>query len=270
MNDKNNKIVPNYSFTLPPENSICKVDLSGFLIDDFKTFNPEGYTILCRVGETCNGLQYFPDTSTIILDHEQQSKLFQNFQELIPGLAKDLQITQEEALQKSYHFFSNTIVRVEPQGIQGKAYNTMKNLQNYVPISYTMKALSASKTMGIKGMNVIVGAPLTFVGATYIGAIFFGYAGVVAGNNPVGSVFNATSYVLSRPMRFVEITLNGVILRPVSQVIGLPLVLNGTQELLNGNGLSVEEFSKIGTAFDRICNSTLVKKAKDIYKILRS
>ena len=59
------------------------------------------------------------------------------------------------------------------------------------------------------GFKIISKAPLTFVGATYIGAMFFGYFGSVAGNNSVGLIFNSTSFVLSRPMRGVEITLDG-------------------------------------------------------------
>ena len=65
-------------------------------------------------------------------------------------------------------------------------------------------------------------------------------------------------------------TLNGLILRPISNLVGLPLILNGTQEMLNGRGMSIQEYAKIGIAFESISNSTAVKKAKEIYKIFRS
>ncbi len=125
----------------------------------------------------------------------------------------------------------------------------MKFTQNYVPMAYTSKAVSLLKISGRTGLQIINQAPLTFVGATYIGALFFGYCGSVAKNNAVGLVFNSTSFVLSRPMKGVEITLNGLILRPISNVIGLPLILNGTQEMLAGKGLSLQEYTKIGIAF---------------------
>ncbi len=64
--------------------------------------------------------------------------------------------------------------------------------------------------------------------------------------------------------------LNGLILRPISNFVGLPLILNGTQEMLNGQGISLQEYTKIGIAFEKITNSTAIKKAKGIYKILRS
>ena len=70
-------------------------------------------------------------------------------------------------------------------------------------------------------------------------------------------------------MRGVEITLNGLILRPISNTIGLPLVLNGTQEMLAGKGLSIKEYTKIGIAFERISNSKIIKKTKKIFRIFR-
>lgn len=251
---------------LPKENLFC--DISGFLIKDYQAFNPNGYTIVCHIGETCNGLQFFPESSTIILNQNQYSQLFQNFEQLIPNIAKDLQVSQQEASQKAYDFLSNTVIRVEPTGIQGKVYQTMKGIQNYVPVSHTVNLITTVKTAGQTGMQLVSKNPLTFVGATYVGSIFFGYVGAVAGNNAAGSIFNFTSYVLSRPMRVVEVVLNGIILTRLSETTGLPLVLNGTEELLNGKGLSLQEFKKIGAAFERICNSTVVQKAKDIYQIL--
>lgn len=69
----------------------------------------------------------------------------------------------------------------------------------------------ALKTRSRDGFELIGEAPLRFVGASYIVTIFFGYCGIVAGNNTVGSIFHFTSLILSRPMKFVEITLNGLI-----------------------------------------------------------
>lgn len=74
----------------------------------------------------------------------------------------------------------------------------MKSAQNYVPMYYTSKAVSIFKTTGMTGFEIISQAPLTFVGATYIGALFFSYWGSVAGNNTVGLVFNYTSFSYER------------------------------------------------------------------------
>jgi hypothetical protein len=146
----------------------------------------------------------------------------------------------------------------------------MRYGQNSVPMAYTFEAVSVLKTTGMTGIQVVVKASLTFVGATYIGALFFGYCGSIAGNNTVGRICNVTSFGLSRPMRGVEITLNSLILRPISNLVGLPLILNGTQEMLAGKGISFQEYAKIGIAFGRLSNSTVVKKTRKIYDILTS
>lgn len=255
---------------IPVESPICKINISGFSMDNFKTFDPKGYTILCRLGETCDVVHYFPATSKIVLDSNQQSQLLYSFQnELIPNIAKDLGISQEAGIETSVEFFSDKVVVVQPTGLQGKVYNIMRTVQNYVPMVHTSEVVSVLKTTGITGTKIVTQAPLTFVGATYIGALFFGYCGSVAGNNPVGSIFNFTSFALSRPMRGVEITLNGLILRPISNIVGVPLILNGTQEMLSGKGLSIEEYTKIGVAFERLNNSTAFKKIKKVYKAIR-
>lgn len=61
-------------------------------------------------------------------------------------------------------------------------------------------------------------------------------------------------------MRSVEITLNGLFLRPFSNVIGMPLILNGTQEMLAGKGLPMQEYTKIGIVFERLNNSIVLLK----------
>ena len=203
------------------------------------------------------------------METKNESQIFDNLQNFIPNVSKDLSISEEAAIEKSVDFFFDKQIYVEPKGIQGTIYNVIRGMQNYVPMVYTSKAVSVMKTTGLTGIKLVHQAPLTFVGATYIGSMFCSYAGGIAGNNPVGSVFNFTSFLLSRPMRGVEITLNGLLLRPVSNVIGIPLVLNGTQELLAGKGLTAQEYSKIAIAFERISNSTLVNKTKEIYKIIR-
>jgi len=48
----------------------------------------------------------------------------------------------------------------------------MNSGQNLVPMKYASEAVSILKTTGITGLQVITQAPLTFVGVTYIGAIF--------------------------------------------------------------------------------------------------
>jgi len=91
--------------TLPLRESICKIDISGYSLDNFRNFNPEGFTMLCHLGEASDGLRYFPKSSQIVLNTSQHSTLIKNFQRFIPNIAEDFEISQEAALQKSIDFF---------------------------------------------------------------------------------------------------------------------------------------------------------------------
>lgn len=267
---ESNQLVPIQPLKFSTGEAICKINLSGLSVDEYKMFNPDGYTIICNLQDLSNGLEFHANTSLIIFNTDQEKNFVQNYGQLIPDVAKEMGVNEEVALEKVGNFFSNSVVRVEPTGIQGRVYKTMKGLQNYIPFSYTIESVSLLKTTGITGLKIISNAPLTFVGVTYVGAAFFGYVGSVAGDNMLGVGLNATSYLLSRPMRGLEIVVNGLILGPISNTIGLPLILNGTQEILAGKGLSFQESVKIGLAFERMCNSKLVKKGKKIYQILRN
>lgn len=135
-----------------------------------------------------DGISYFPKKSKIVLDSNKQSQLISNlgnFDQFVPSISEDLGITQETALEKYVDFFSNTHVTVQPTGVQGRLYKIMKSVQNIILMAYTSEAVSILKTTGMTGVQIITKAPLTFVGATYIGAVFFGYFGNVAGNNTV-------------------------------------------------------------------------------------
>lgn len=212
----------------------CRIHISGYKLDNFKKFNPEGYTILCETSKYCDVLSFFPNTKTVVLEGNTQSyRLYSDFpNQFIPELAKEFDIDPASALEISKELFADKRVLVQPKGLQGKVYNIMRNIQNIGPVTHTFEAVSVLKTTGMTGVQIIVEAPLTFVSATYLAGMTCGYFGSIAGNNTVGLVLNTSSYVLTRPMRGVEITLNGLILQPLSNVTGLPLILNGTCEII--------------------------------------
>ena len=159
-------------------NRVCKVNVHGFTLAEYRKFNPNGYTILCNLGETCQGVTYFPNTATVVLDANGTSNLLYNFQNYyLPNLATDLQVTQTEALSTSVDFFQNKQVRINPTGIQGTVYRTMQSLQNYIPMTNLAQAVTSLRTTGVTGFEIITSAPLTFVGSTYVGAMFFAYCG---------------------------------------------------------------------------------------------
>jgi len=244
--------------SLKVENPTSHIKISGYSLNNYKIFNPEGYTILCETGKYCDILSFFPNTNTIVLELNNKSySFFKDFpNQFIPELAKELDVSPQSAINKSLDFFTDKRVVVQPTGVQGTVYNFMRHIQNYGPVAYTFEAVSVLKTTGMTGVQIITSAPLTFVGATYLGGLVCGYFGSVAGNNTVGTIFNTSSYILTRPMRGVEITLNGLILQPLSNFTGFPLILNGTSEILAGKGINIKDYAKIYLAFERVSNVT--------------
>ena len=246
---------------VPVGDPTYQINIAGYKLKNYKLFNPNEYKIMCQTSKYCDGLSFFPNTNTIVL--EANSKLFTDFpKHFLPDLAKELDVSPQSAFEKSIDFFGDKRVVVQPTGLQGKVYNIMRHIQNYGPVTYTFEAVSVLKTTGMTGLQVITAAPLTFVGATYLGGLVCGYFGSVAGNNTLGLIFNTSSYILTRPMRGVEITLNGLILQPLSNITGVPLILNGTSEILAGKGINITDYAKISLAFERVS-----KKAKRFTKV---
>ena len=262
-------IQENCKTNMPSGLKVCKINIAGYSHDNFKTFDPTGYTVLCRLGETFDAVNYFPLTSKVVFNLGDQSQLSYNLLNVCPNIAKDLAISEEAALKTATDFFKDKKLVVQPVGIQGKVYNFMRHAQNSIPMVYTSQAVAIMRTTGLTGVQVIIQAPLTFVGATYVGAQFFSYCGGIAGNNTVGLILNSTGYALSCPMKGVEIVLNGLLLRPLSHVVGVPFMLNGTKEIVSGVGIPVKEYSEIAFALERLMNSRAVQKINKIWKVLR-
>lgn len=84
MKNQANQLVPINKVKVSVVEPICKINISGYSLDHYKTFNPDGYTILCRLGETSGGLTYLSKTSKI---------------------AEDFGISQQDAIEKSVNFF---------------------------------------------------------------------------------------------------------------------------------------------------------------------
>lgn len=250
------------TFSTAGDPTSCRINIAGYTLENFKNFNSDSYTIICETGKYFEGLTYYPHTKIIVLEGQSKNHLvFSDFpKKFIPELAEELKVAPMTAYEKSIEFFEDKQVVVQPNGIQGVVYNFMQNVQNYVPVAYTYKALAVIKTTGATGLRIITGAPLTFVGVTYLAGMTCAYFGSVAGNNTVGAVFNTSAYVLTRPMRGVEITVNGLVLLPLSNLTGMPMIMNGTGLITEGAvGIQVKDYAQMAFSFERITNSTSKK-----------
>lgn len=258
--------------TLPVKKSSCLgglISIAGYTLENYQKYDPEGYTILCETGKYCDALSFFPNAKTIVLETGSQTHMFfTDFPyKFVPGVANELQVSPEVAHHISTDFFSGNRVVVQPTGVQGTVYNMMKRIQNYGSMINTYEVVSIAKTTGMTGLKAVTNAPCVFIGATYVGGVFFSYLSIIAGHNPIGTFFNTTSYVLTLPMKGTEVVLNGIILGPISRTTGLPLILNATDQVHNGKGILVTDFAQIGVAFERVAEKT--DRVKTFFQTVR-
>lgn len=140
---------------MPLGEAVCKINRSGYSysLNNFHIYNPEGFTILCRIGEASDGLNYFPDTSKLIVNSTPYINFWANCQEVVPKakVAKDLKTTNQVAFDKSVAFLSETKITVQSVRIQRKFYQIMQTTQNVVPMTSTTKLVSIVKTKSITG-----------------------------------------------------------------------------------------------------------------------
>ena len=71
MKDSSNKVnqlVTTNKVPILLEKLICKINISRYSLDNYKIFNPESYTLLCRLGEASDGFSYLSKSSKIVLE----------------------------------------------------------------------------------------------------------------------------------------------------------------------------------------------------------
>jgi hypothetical protein len=247
-------VSPPFTGGAPVIDPNVRVNVVGFASENYKVFDPNGYTVLCETGKYCDALNYFPNSHTIVLEGSSNCEmLFSEFTDrFIPDLAAKLNVDEPTARKIAKKYFTDKNVLVRPKGIQGIVYNSIIVAQNTAPALYSFNLLSSLQTSGLQGWDVVRAHPLTTtVGTMYMGGIFFGVIGRVAGNNTLGSICNTTSYILTRPMFGVEVVLNQLFLVKLSNFTGLPLILNATGEATVGKGIKIKDFAKIAVGFER-------------------
>ena len=253
-----------------PGMRFCKLDISGFPVESYRRFDPDGYRVMCTFGEAVGcGIEYYPQTATVHMNLENQAHILDSLGDFIPRLAEDIGSDEETARILAGIFFADKDIIIQPVGLQGSIYRAIQSFQNSAPMMYTAQSVSTFNLTGLCGLKIIKYHPLTFVGATYVGAVFFGYLGCIAGNGLVGTACKSASFVLSRPMRGIEVVANKLMLVPLSNLVGVPLILNGTQELLKGKGIPLKRYAKISVAFDRVTNMAVVKKVLNSFSSAR-
>ncbi len=251
-------------YTLP------NVNIDGYAnCYDYSFVDPKGYSIVCTLGDISDGVDFYTKSKVIVINSKSSKNLMSNFHQLLPKASQRLGVTVDTAYNDVTDFFKDKTIVVQHTGLQKKVYLSMRYLQNTLPAMQTYRAVTIAKTIGLTGKEIITKAPMTTVGTLYLGALFFEYCSIACGDNIVGRACGSIGWTCSRPMWCVETVLNGLFLRPLSHFIGLPMILNATQEIQRGAGLDLKDAAQISKAYNRISNSVVVDKCKKIVAIVR-
>lgn len=159
----------------------------------------------------------------------------------IKSISQGLNITRKEAIIEISDFFSDKTLLVQPYGFQKYFYKMGTFAQTAGCASMAARTIVMAKAYGASGLQLIQAQPFLVVALPTVGGIFFHGCGQVIGNNTVGRTFNTIGNVLNLPMTLVEMTYNSYLAPLVNRTIGIPTILNYTQQVRLGPGLTFSE-----------------------------
>lgn len=247
---------------------LTTVNLEEFIFDgSSKVCNvlPDSVFSVCNeIQKNCLDFSIVPNTQTITMSDKSFCYLVKNSQDVVEGVSNALQVPHEEAVRAIASFFEQRKILVQQKGAQGLVYKLGTWLQGGGSAIMVGRTVAAAKLAGVSGSQIITSQPLMLVTVPMVGAIFFHGCGVIAGPNIIGKSCNSIAYVLSLPMRGVELTYNVYISPLINATTTIPTILNLTQQLMRGPGLNLTELKVLVT-------SERVKKTyKNVYAVIKS
>jgi len=123
---KNTRYVAKYSH-IRKETKLADVkkhfiDISSMSSSAIEKFNPEGYTISCKLQKYSDVRYYFAKSRTIVMTNTDVGGFSSNLQHFSVSIAETLNIQIENAYLAMDNFFSNKLVIIKPRGIPVKFY----------------------------------------------------------------------------------------------------------------------------------------------------
>lgn len=207
-------------------------------------FDYSDYTICNELVKSCGDLSYLPNTKTFVFTNASFCHLVENDM-FVNNVSKALGISQGEAGHQIADFFSDKMLLVQQKGVQGYVSKIGTFAQTAGSASMVARTVTMAKVAGVSGLKVVKAQPLLVVALPTVGAMFFYGCGTIVGNNTIGRTCNTIGNVLNLPMRFSEMTYNSYIGPFLHKTIGLPTILNYTQQVKRGPGLDASEALKI-------------------------
>lgn len=225
-------------------------------------------SIFCDlVKEQCVGSVYIDSSNTMVITNKSFEAVLETINTSLSHLEIVDPIAHEKLIEDTLSFFSKKQVVVMQEGIQGAIYKAGQIVQSYGSTALTVESIMMSRMMGVTGSKVFSGQPLLYIALPTVGGIFFHGASMIFGENLIGSSCRTLGNVLLLPMKGTELVLNNIVLHPLGKITGIPMLLNMTQAINTGPGLSIKDAKKVIDIVQNGKLSPLWRKLSSTYEI---
>lgn len=243
------------------------ISISEYL-DKIDLFKDAKSSIFCDIiKQECVGSVYIDKSNTLVMTNKSFEGVLDTINENLSNLDLVDPVAHSKLVQDTLSFFEQKKVIVTQQGFQGAIYKAGHFAQSYGSTALTVKSVMMSRALGVTGSDVLVGQPLLIVTVPTIGGIFFHAVSMFVGQNAVGKSFQTVGNILLMPMKATELILNNIIFLPVGKFTGVPMLLNMTQTINMGPGLSIEDAKKLVNIVRNGKLSPIWKKFYDTYEV---
>jgi len=225
-------------------------------------------SIFCDIiKEQCMGSVYIDGSNTMLLTNSSFEGILDSVNTNLNNLKYVDPILHENLVNDTLSFFSNRKVVILQEGVQGAIYKAGRIAQSYGSTILTVESVMMSRLLGVTGSKVLAGQPLLWVALPTVGGIFFHGMSMIIGNNVAGRSCQTVGNVLLIPMRGSEILINNLLLLPLGKISGIPMILNMTDAINMGPGLSVSDAKKLSDVVRNGKLSPLWGKISKTFKI---
>lgn len=225
-------------------------------------------SIFCDlVREQCIGSVYIDASNTMILTNKSFEGVLETINSNLSHLDSVDPVAYNQLVKDTLNFFSERNVVVLQEGVQGKIFKAGQIVQSYGSVALTVESIMMSRVLGVTGSKVLAGQPLLYVALPTVGGIFFHGMSMIVGQNAVGRSCQSIGNILLLPMKGAELILNNIVFLPLGKITGIPILLNMTQTINMGPGLSVEDAKKMIDIAKKGKLSPLWKKISHTYEI---
>ena len=225
-------------------------------------------SIFCDIiKQQCIGSVYIDRSNTMVLTNKSFIGVLDSINESLNSLDLVDSIAHDKLIEDTLSFFDEKKVVVIQEGIQGSIYKAGRFIQSYGSTALTIESIMMSRLMGVTGSKVFAGQPLLYVALPTVGGIFFHGMSIIVGENVVGRSCQSLGNVLLIPMKGTEVVLNNLVFLPLGRITGIPILINMTEAINVGSGLSIKDAKSLVNVVRNGKLSPLWKKLSRTFEI---